>query len=174
MIKVTTAAEGLQQDGIDPTTAWADDPGLTDVQRARLRAMGRSGSQRRYNERGRFLNNRGHGLGADGKQAIVATPTRPTEPTPAAQDFAPAAVSTPSQIPDDNALATIDDPSFENEAPVSIGGRSSIDPVAAALLSRNQAPAVQPGQTVVTTAPATGGALKDAIPLLGLVGMFLL
>ena len=75
MIKVTTPREALLEAGIDPETAWADDEGLTNIQRAQLRALGRSEVQRKYNEVGQFLNNpTNHGMGADGGQVKTTAP----------------------------------------------------------------------------------------------------
>lgn len=72
-LKIRTPREMLIRDGIDPETAWEDDPGLTKRQRARLRSIGRSVYYRRRAERlaGEREPSEGpqtNGMGEDGGQ----------------------------------------------------------------------------------------------------------
>jgi hypothetical protein len=66
-LKIRTPRERLIRAGIDPDTAWSDDPGLKRWQRSCLRSIGRNASLRKWRE------SQGHkpessGMGKGGRQ----------------------------------------------------------------------------------------------------------
>lgn len=164
MITITTAAQRVERDGLQGL--WADDPGLTDIQRAALRASGRSEVQRRYNERGQYLNTAGQGMGQDGRQAQVTAPTKP------APSVAPEQTVAGDRAVSDAALDNIDGV-FELDQMPGQPNPPMLDPLSAALLSRGNGAAPAPTERVITTTESNGGA-STMLPLIGLAGMFLL
>jgi hypothetical protein len=67
-LTIRSPRELLIRDGIDPDTAWEDDEGLTSIQRARLRSIGRSVFYRRRAEGKLPDGPTTSGMGKDGKQ----------------------------------------------------------------------------------------------------------
>lgn len=130
-ITITYPGQALAAAGIDPNTAWADDPNLTTSQQAALRALGRSEVQRRYNEVGQYLNTAGQGMGADGRQTQVTPPPMPVN------------------VPDMNGMAADGGQRSPTGGSQSVQGMT--DEQLAALIAQyqqqfqqNQQPAVQP------------------------------
>ena len=52
-VRMETPFQYLLRTGIDPETAWSDDPGLNRRQRAALRSIGRNSIERKWVEAGR-------------------------------------------------------------------------------------------------------------------------